>query len=79
MFSSEVIYFRQISHKLGHMYSEMIFLRGYIHCDPHPGNVLVRRKTRGGGTGEQGRGKNRGEVEIVLLDHGLYMVHLNAQ
>lgn len=43
------------------MYSEMIFLRGFIHCDPHPGNVLVRR-------GEAGK------IEIVLLDHGLYTV-----
>ena len=47
--------------KLGRMYSEMIFLRGFIHCDPHPGNVYVRR-LKGGG------------AEIVLLDHGLYKV-----
>lgn len=39
----------------------MIFLRGFIHCDPHPGNVLVR-------AGEAGK------AEIVLLDHGLYTV-----
>ena len=58
----------QISSKLGQMYSEMIFQRGYIHCDPHPGNVLVRRKV-----GDRGR-RGRGEVEIVLLDHGLYTV-----
>lgn len=51
----------QVSLKLGQMYSEMIFLRGFIHCDPHPGNVLVRR-------GEAGK------IEIVLLDHGLYTV-----
>lgn len=39
----------------------MIFL-GYIHCDPHPGNVLVRRN------------EITHEQEIVLLDHGLYQV-----
>ena len=33
----------------------------YIHCDPHPGNLLVRRA-------------DGGDVEIVLLDHGLYTV-----
>ena len=53
----------QISGKLGQMYSEMIFREGYIHCDPHPGNVLVRRSSG-----------QRQEVEIVLLDHGLYTV-----
>jgi len=40
------------------MYADMIFKFGYVHCDPHPGNVLVR--------------KNKGRDEIVLLDHGLY-------
>ena len=39
----------------------MIFKHGYVHCDPHPGNVLVRKN-------------ERGETEIVLLDHGLYTV-----
>jgi len=46
--------------KLGQVYSEMIFVQGYIHCDPHPGNLLVRSSTTG--------------TEIVLLDHGLYQV-----
>lgn len=23
------------------MYSEMIFEQGFVHCDPHPGNILV--------------------------------------
>ena len=23
------------------MYSEMIFNHGFIHCDPHPGNILI--------------------------------------
>ena len=50
-----------VSRKLGMVYSEMIYVHGYIHCDPHPGNVLVR-KIPGKGT------------EIVLLDHGLYQV-----
>ncbi|GLD73461.1 uncharacterized aarF domain-containing protein kinase 1 isoform X2, partial [Lates japonicus] len=50
----------QISEKLGKMYSEMIFVHGFVHCDPHPGNVLVRKCPR-----------NK-KTEIVLLDHGLY-------
>ena len=51
----------QISWKLGRMYSEMIFLRGFIHCDPHPGNILIRKGSKG-------------KAEIIMLDHGLYRV-----
>nr|XP_031309989.1 uncharacterized aarF domain-containing protein kinase 1 isoform X2 [Camelus dromedarius] len=54
--------FLKISRHLGKMYSEMIFVNGFVHCDPHPGNVLVRKCP---GTGK---------AEIVLLDHGLYQV-----
>ncbi|KAL3068052.1 hypothetical protein niasHT_038042 [Heterodera trifolii] len=50
----------KICRLLGALYSEMIFRRGYIHSDPHPGNVLVRRSAI------------TGREEIVLLDHGLY-------
>ncbi|XP_015237329.1 PREDICTED: uncharacterized aarF domain-containing protein kinase 1 [Cyprinodon variegatus] len=52
----------EISENLGKMYSEMIFVHGFVHCDPHPGNVLVRKCPRSQKT------------EIVLLDHGLYQV-----
>ncbi|XP_057587846.1 aarF domain-containing protein kinase 1 isoform X1 [Hippopotamus amphibius kiboko] len=52
----------EISRHLGKMYSEMIFVNGFVHCDPHPGNVLVRKCP------------GSGKVEIVLLDHGLYQV-----
>ncbi|XP_012692144.1 aarF domain-containing protein kinase 1 [Clupea harengus] len=52
----------EISQHLGKMYSEMIFVNGFVHCDPHPGNVLVRKCPRSNKT------------EIVLLDHGLYQV-----
>lgn len=46
------------------LFSKMIFEWGFVHSDPHPGNVLVRFKN---GTKKQ---------ELVLLDHGLY-VELN--
>uniref|UniRef100_W5MQS9 AarF domain-containing protein kinase 1 n=1 Tax=Lepisosteus oculatus TaxID=7918 RepID=W5MQS9_LEPOC len=52
----------EISQNLGKMYSEMIFVNGFIHCDPHPGNVLVRKCPK------------TSETEIILLDHGLYQV-----
>lgn len=54
--------FLQISENLGKMYSEMIFVHGFVHCDPHPGNVLVQKCPRSKKT------------QIVLLDHGLYQV-----
>lgn len=52
----------QVSRHLGKIYSEMIFVNGFVHCDPHPGNVLVRKCPKSNKT------------EIVLLDHGLYQV-----
>ncbi|XP_067131136.1 aarF domain-containing protein kinase 1-like [Centruroides vittatus] len=48
----------QIFQQLGELYSEMIFVKGYVHCDPHPGNILVQKKCK--------------DVDIILLDHGLY-------
>ncbi|XP_029349168.1 aarF domain-containing protein kinase 1 isoform X1 [Echeneis naucrates] len=50
----------KISENLGKLYSEMIFVHGFVHCDPHPGNVLVRMCPQSKKT------------EIILLDHGLY-------
>lgn len=51
---------RVVSQRLSTLYSEMIFVEGFVHCDPHPGNILVRRKSSGS------------DPEIILLDHGLY-------
>ncbi|KAG7204076.1 hypothetical protein KM043_001927, partial [Ampulex compressa] len=48
----------EVSTKLGRLYSHMIFIIGFVHSDPHPGNILVK--------------KGNGETEIILLDHGLY-------
>ncbi|XP_031442295.1 uncharacterized aarF domain-containing protein kinase 5 isoform X2 [Clupea harengus] len=45
--------------KLIRTFAEQIFYTGFIHADPHPGNVLVRR------------GPDK-KAELVLLDHGLY-------
>jgi len=51
----------KISKHLGELYSEMIFNRGDIHCDPHAGNIMVRKS------------KDDEGVEVILLDHGLYI------
>ncbi|KAH8269482.1 hypothetical protein KR018_003891 [Drosophila ironensis] len=48
-----------VANRIGQLYSEMIFTTGFVHSDPHPGNILVRRTPQ-----------NR--LELILLDHGLY-------
>lgn len=47
------------------LFSAQMFLWGWVHCDPHPGNVFVRRKPNG-------------KAELVLIDHGLY-IHMNPK
>ncbi|XP_056631609.1 uncharacterized aarF domain-containing protein kinase 5 [Diorhabda sublineata] len=47
-----------INKKLFEAFGHQIFQTGFVHGDPHPGNVLVR--------------KVKGKTELVLLDHGLY-------
>ncbi|CAH1173873.1 unnamed protein product [Phaedon cochleariae] len=50
---------KEVSDKLGKLYSRMIFIHGFVHSDPHPGNILVNKS-------------DNGYCNIVLLDHGLY-------
>lgn len=42
------------------LFSAQIFKWGVVHCDPHPGNIFVRRLPSG-------------RAEVVLIDHGLYV------
>jgi len=49
----------EVADKLIKCFSQQIFIDGWIHADPHPGNLLVRRN------------QNQ-ETQIVILDHGLY-------
>ncbi|EHK97389.1 putative ABC1 family protein C10F6.14c [Glarea lozoyensis 74030] len=42
------------------LFSAQMFLWGLVHCDPHPGNIFIRRKPNG-------------HTELVLIDHGLYV------
>ncbi|XP_027829167.2 uncharacterized aarF domain-containing protein kinase 5 isoform X3 [Ovis aries] len=50
---------QDIAEKLIKAFAEQIFYTGFIHSDPHPGNVLVRKGPDG-------------KAQLVLLDHGLY-------
>lgn len=42
------------------LFSAQIFKWGVVHCDPHPGNMFVRRLPSGA-------------AQLVLIDHGLYV------
>ncbi len=42
------------------LFSAQIFKFGVVHCDPHPGNIFIRRLPSG-------------KAEVVLIDHGLYV------
>ncbi|KAF9378991.1 hypothetical protein CPB97_009228 [Podila verticillata] len=44
------------------VFAHQIFVSGFVHCDPHPGNVLVRKHPN-----------NPKKHQLLLLDHGLYM------
>ena len=46
------------------VFGEMVFHYGFVHCDPHPGNMLVRW--------QPGVAQRRGREQLVVLDHGLY-------
>lgn len=40
-------------------FSHQMFVTGHLHADPHPGNVLIRKTAKN-------------ELNIVVIDHGLY-------
>ncbi|XP_055351368.1 uncharacterized aarF domain-containing protein kinase 5-like isoform X2 [Paramacrobiotus metropolitanus] len=41
------------------IFGEQVFRSGFVHADPHPGNIFIRPD-------------KSGHAQIVLLDHGLY-------
>lgn len=42
------------------LFSAQMFIWGLVHCDPHPGNIFIRRLPSG-------------RSQLVLIDHGLYI------
>ncbi|KAL2521953.1 Protein kinase superfamily protein [Forsythia ovata] len=49
----------KVAKALVEVFAEMIFIYGFLHGDPHPGNILVSPEGPGG-------------FSLVLLDHGIY-------
>lgn len=62
-----------VSERLVQVFSEMVFIHGFVHCDPHPGNVFVR-VVEGEHSSRRWRWlfPRQPRWELVLLDHGLY-------
>ncbi|CAN6472470.1 unnamed protein product [Victoria cruziana] len=46
------------------VFAEMIFKHGFVHCDPHAANMMVRPSGR--------NFLGRRKPQLILLDHGLY-------
>lgn len=57
--ADEGIDLNKVAKELAYCFSRSIFEFGFVHADPHPGNIFVRKHATKG-------------FELVLLDHGLY-------
>ncbi|EGN99873.1 hypothetical protein SERLA73DRAFT_180133 [Serpula lacrymans var. lacrymans S7.3] len=54
----------KVALELSRIFNQMVFMNGWFHADPHPGNLLIRRAPSSS--------ISPYNFEIVLLDHGLY-------
>lgn len=59
--AQEGIDLKELSRLISEVFIRMIFKEGFIHADPHPGNLFVRKA-------------KDGNIELVILDHGIYTV-----
>lgn len=53
---------RSILQTMVDLFSAQMFMFGFVHCDPHPGNVIIRPNP-----------SKPSLPQLVLLDHGLYV------
>ena len=51
---------KKLSGLISETFIYMIYEKGFVHSDPHPGNMFVRKT------------KNGKDIELVILDHGIY-------
>ena len=52
----------EVSAALAHIFNEMIFGETPLHCDPHGGNIAIRKNND----------RRKPNFDIILYDHGLY-------
>lgn len=53
---------KELMQAMVELFGAQIFRWGFVHCDPHPGNVIIRPHP-----------SYANEPQLVLLDHGLYV------
>ena len=53
-----------LANVISEVFNLQIFKHGFVHADPHQGNLFARKVQKNGKTTQQ----------IVLLDHGLYKI-----
>jgi len=51
----------EVAKLVASVFNSQVFLSGFVHCDPHPANVLLRPHPL-----------NPRKPQVVLVDHGLY-------
>jgi len=54
----------QVSQELSRIFSQMVYLNGHFHADPHHGNLLIRPKAL--------NSRSPYNFDVCLLDHGQY-------
>ena len=52
---------KDLARLISESFVHMIFKEGFVHADPHPGNLFVRPNPDGSG-----------RPQLVILDHGIY-------
>ncbi|CAL2242982.1 unnamed protein product [Prunus armeniaca] len=57
----------EVARLVSETFAEMMFKHGFVHCDPHAANLLVRPLPY---SGKSILGKKK--PQLILLDHGLY-------
>lgn len=60
----------QVSQELSKAFSQMLYVHGFFHADPHAGNVLIRAVPPKSELAAHTHSPHN--FELVLLDHGLY-------
>ncbi|CAH8313128.1 unnamed protein product [Eruca vesicaria subsp. sativa] len=55
----------EVSKLVSQTFAEMMFKHGFVHCDPHAANLIIRPSGKRNIYGKQ-------KPQLVLLDHGLY-------
>ncbi|KAL1413273.1 hypothetical protein Q8F55_001028 [Vanrija albida] len=55
----------QVSQELARIFSQMVYINGFFHADPHHGNLLIRPKAK--------NSSSPFNFDLCLLDHGQYV------